>query len=169
MWDKLENYWREVTFNIKRDRELVLNRRGFIAASLTLLGGLFLSSFPFTIKAMQRKEAPEQRIEPLKIAEAEELAIGESKLFAFPTEEDAAILVRLSEREYRSYQIKCTHLGCPVFWDKPSEQLKCPCHNGIFSVLDGSVIAGPPPRPLTTVKLTVRRSGVFAVGLVKGA
>jgi len=41
----------------------------------------------------------------------------------------------------------CTHLGCRVRWIADKQGFYCPCHNGVFAI-DGTVISGPPPRPL---------------------
>jgi arsenite oxidase small subunit len=163
MWNKLERYLREITVNIRREREIDLNRRGFIVSSLSLIGLMFVTAFPFAARAMLSNR---DNGKPLitKIAEADELQAGESKVFHYPDEGKPAILVRLDETNYRSYYNKCTHLQCPVYWDKPSGQLVCPCHNGVFNVEDGSVIAGPPPRPLPGIQLDFRSDGIYAVG-----
>jgi Rieske Fe-S protein len=34
-----------------------------------------------------------------------------------------------------------------VRWIAEDERFYCPCHNGVFAK-DGSVVSGPPPRPL---------------------
>ncbi len=49
------------------------------------------------------------------------------------------------ENEFRVISALCTHLGCTVQWQ--SENFECPCHGSRFAA-DGSVIAGPAPRPL---------------------
>ncbi len=41
----------------------------------------------------------------------------------------------------------CTHLGCRVRWIADKQGFYCPCHNGVFAK-NGTVISGPPPRPL---------------------
>lgn len=41
----------------------------------------------------------------------------------------------------------CTHLGCRVKFSEEDGKYLCPCHGGIFDQ-DGSVVSGPPPRPL---------------------
>jgi menaquinol-cytochrome c reductase iron-sulfur subunit len=41
----------------------------------------------------------------------------------------------------------CTHLGCRVRWIADKQGFYCPCHNGVFAK-DGTVVSGPPPRPL---------------------
>ncbi len=162
---KLENFLRDISLNIRRERELDLNRRGFIASTLALIGVFFLSSTPFAAIAM-RKRAEENQVDRYKIADLNELEIGKSKTFAYPNENDPAILVRLTEKDYRSYHIKCTHLQCPVYWDEPSGNLMCPCHNGFFAVEDGSVLAGPPQRPLPSIELAFENDGIYAVGMV---
>ncbi len=55
----------------------------------------------------------------------------------------------------------CTHLGCTVNWDESERTFKCPCHGGVYGE-DGTVKAGPPPRPLTRLAAEVRDGEVFA-------
>lgn len=45
------------------------------------------------------------------------------------------------------YSSRCTHLGCMLHWDENRSLFMCACHGGAFNP-DGSVSAGPPPRPL---------------------
>jgi hypothetical protein len=46
--------------------------------------------------------------------------------------------------------------------------VECPCHQGFFSVKDGSVSQGPPPRPLPQITLERDHAKLVAVG-VKGS
>lgn len=162
---KIEQFLRSLTFNIRRDRELDLNRRGFIASSLSLMGILFLSSTPLV--ALSRKLEDESNDEEVFITNEGELAVGDSITFSYPDENDPALLIRISDEEYRAYNIKCTHLMCPVYWEKDEEKLVCPCHHGFFNVEDGSVIAGPPPRSLPSIKLSFKNNGIYAVGITQ--
>ncbi|MDA8330510.1 MAG: ubiquinol-cytochrome c reductase iron-sulfur subunit [Candidatus Dormibacteraeota bacterium] len=41
----------------------------------------------------------------------------------------------------------CTHMQCDVHWDINLNVFFCPCHGGEYS-MDGTNIAGPPPKPL---------------------
>lgn len=50
----------------------------------------------------------------------------------------------------------CSHQLCRVDWNEDERRYRCPCHEGLFAE-DGSVIYGPPTRPLRT--LTVHRDG----------
>ena len=62
--------------------------------------------------------------------------------------------VRLGN-EVRVMSRRCTHLGCLVDWDPGRECFLCPCHGGAFAV-DGTVRAGPPPRPLVSLPSRVK-------------
>jgi cytochrome b6-f complex iron-sulfur subunit len=59
----------------------------------------------------------------------------------------------------------CTHLGCMTRYVAESAQLACPCHGSRFS-LDGKVAAGPAPRPLRRLQLTIER-GLLVVDASK--
>jgi cytochrome b6-f complex iron-sulfur subunit len=48
----------------------------------------------------------------------------------------------------------CTHLGCGVAWSDERKAFLCPCHGGVYAE-DGSVLAGPPPRPLERLAVLV--------------
>jgi menaquinol-cytochrome c reductase iron-sulfur subunit len=62
-------------------------------------------------------------------------------------QKNAAWLRRLSGSEFRALSIYCQHLGCPVRWEPSAQLFMCPCHGGVYYA-DGTVAAGPPPRPL---------------------
>jgi succinate dehydrogenase / fumarate reductase iron-sulfur subunit len=57
------------------------------------------------------------------------------------------VLVSRTANEIVCFDSSCPHLGCTVRWDGQSERFRCACHGGNFD-RDGSVLAGPPPRPL---------------------
>lgn len=54
----------------------------------------------------------------------------------------------------------CTHLGCLVNWDNNKKEFLCPCHGGKFDI-NGAVIAGPPPKPLTRLPLEIKDGKVY--------
>jgi len=49
----------------------------------------------------------------------------------------------------------CTHMGCNVVFNEATNQFECPCHGGRYNV-SGSVVGGPPPRPLARFPTRVR-------------
>jgi Rieske Fe-S protein len=58
----------------------------------------------------------------------------------------------------------CTHLGCRVRWIADQESFFCPCHNGVFDA-QGSVVSGPPPRPLDRYEVKVEGDQLFVRGV----
>lgn len=50
---------------------------------------------------------------------------------------------------------RCTHLGCLVPWQEDERLFVCPCHAGRYN-LEGEVLSGPPPRPLSLFELEVK-------------
>ena len=67
---------------------------------------------------------------------------------------ETVFLVWNGEHDVRAMSATCTHLGCQVQWIAKEKKFKCPCHGGVYSA-DGSVIAGPPPRPLTILEARI--------------
>jgi Rieske Fe-S protein len=58
-----------------------------------------------------------------------------------------AYAVKQNGEDVRVFANVCTHGGCRVTWDAAHGVFLCPCHSGQFGP-DGSVLAGPPSRPL---------------------
>ena len=102
---------------------------------------------------------------PRTVAQADEIPVGGSKIFTYPTDAEPCILLRPAADEYIAYSRVCTHAACPVFYNAAANRLDCPCHGGAFSVADGSVLQGPPPRPLPRIMLEKREAEIVAVGI----
>jgi len=94
----------------------------------------------------------EMPTEPVLVCPESELAVGESKTIKFGRY--PAIIINLKDG-LKAFSAVCTHFACIVKWDTTSGTLKCPCHEGDFSVVDGSVISGPPPAPLIALETEV--------------
>jgi Rieske Fe-S protein len=56
---------------------------------------------------------------------------------------------------FKCFSSSCTHLGCTVS-KVAAGLIQCPCHGAKFSIDDGSVKAGPAPRPLTVEQFTIQ-------------
>jgi Rieske Fe-S protein len=103
------------------------------------------------------------------IAQAGEIPVGGSKVFAYPQDDRPCFLLRPAEDTYIAFSRLCTHHGCPIFYHPQENIFACPCHGGVFSASDGAVLDGPPPRPLPRVILERRGSTIVATGFVKDA
>jgi menaquinol-cytochrome c reductase iron-sulfur subunit len=69
-------------------------------------------------------------------------------------------LRRESDMGFIAFSVNCTHLGCPVRWLPDAELFMCPCHGGVY-YKDGSVAAGPPPRPLVRYEVRIEKGEVY--------
>jgi menaquinol-cytochrome c reductase iron-sulfur subunit len=69
-------------------------------------------------------------------------------------------LLKRSATDVVAYSPVCPHLGCRYEWDQRDALFKCPCHESVFKI-DGSVVAGPAPRPLDTLPAEVREGVLY--------
>ena len=113
-------------------------------------------------------EGCSKRYPTIVVAHAGDISVGESKIFSYPSDVNPCLLLRPAENTYLAYSRICTHTSCPVFYRPEENRIICPCHGGVYSVADGSVLAGPPPRPLPKIKLERRGDDLVAVGVIKG-
>ena len=56
--------------------------------------------------------------------------------------------------EVSAHSLWCTHLGCEVKWNGEKKRYLCPCHEGQYDAR-GFPVAGPPPRRLDILQVTV--------------
>ena len=64
---------------------------------------------------------------------------------------------------------KCPHLGCTVPWRPDFDfggqkgWFRCPCHGSTYTKEGGILVAGPAPRPMDTMAITVKPTGDITV------
>jgi Rieske Fe-S protein len=154
-----ERLWRD-EFSISQADERYVNRRQ-LAKFLTLGSlGMFAGNSWILIRSWLRKAQVYQRS---VVAKAGEMPVGGVKLFQYPRAGEQCILIRTSEDAYVAYSQKCTHLSCAVFYSRAQDRMECPCHQGYFSVKDGSVLQGPSTRPLPQVILERNGEDLIAI------
>jgi Rieske Fe-S protein len=154
-----EPIWRR-DFPITAAGEDDVTRRDF-TRYLVLASGAFAGS-----GALVSLWASLRRVEagvPTAVVALEDIPVGGSHLFQYPTSRDPAIVVRVDSDVVLGFSQKCTHLGCVVFWSGEDQHFECPCHEGFFD-LDGRPFAGPPERPLARIEIEVRDGVVWALG-----
>ena len=61
---------------------------------------------------------------------------------------------------YVAFTAVCTHLGCTVQYRSDLEEIWCACHNGHYD-LNGDVLSGPPPKPLTEYTVAIKGQEIF--------
>ena len=153
--------WRD-EFSIDQATDLYVTRRQFSKFLVLTSLGMFAGNLWILIRSWFGG-APS--FQPQPVGRIDELAVGDVKLFSYPTPEDPCIMVRTGTDTIVAFSQKCTHLSCAVYYAKPENRLECPCHEGYFSVEDGSVLQGPPPRPLPRVVLKRDGNVLVATGV----
>ena len=130
--------------------ERYVNRRQFTKFLTLTSFGMMVGNLWILAKSVLYRRPSYPRT---AIAGLDEIPVGGVKTFNYPTADDPCILVRTAADGYVAYSQKCTHLSCAVYYEKQQNRLECPCHQGFFSIADGSVLQGPPRRPLPRVAL----------------
>ena len=154
-------------FPIDWEEDNYVSRREFFKFMTLASGGLALGSVG--LAAWSQMKRGEVRFEAARIAGMSDVEVGGSLGFSYPRPNDICILVQPEPGKYMAFSRRCTHLSCPVSYEHDHKRLFCPCHNGAFSIEDGSVLQGPPPHSLPQVMLEVRDDGIYAVGVSHGA
>lgn len=99
--------------------------------------------------------------EPVLVGKEDDLPPGAARTVRFGRY--PAMVLNTSEG-LRAYSAVCTHFGCIIQWDAGRGEIICPCHDGFFDPLDGSVISGPPPEPLMALPVKVVDGEIYVGG-----
>lgn len=78
-----------------------------------------------------------------ELAKTSEIPEGGGTIF----KDENVVVVQPTAGEYKAYSSVCTHVRCQVSEVKDGT-INCNCHGSKFSVVDGSVSAGPATKPL---------------------
>ncbi len=145
-------------FPVRQSEEHRVTRRQFVLFA-SCSGAVFGAAWLVKGKVL----APPVPTEPKLIARLDEIPVGGSKLFRYPTRAEPCILIRLATDRFAAYSQSCTHLKCPVYFDARLYNLVCPCHDGWFNPEDGGVLGGPPTRPLLRHPIEVRDQEIWVL------
>jgi len=153
--------WRE-DFPIRWEEDHYMTRRE-LARFLTLGSGL-LALVNGLIAAVGLTR-PSLTVPARRIAGIEDVPVGGSMLFTFPTIDDPCILIRDDDGQLSAFSQVCTHLSCAVVHRPLERVLACPCHRGAFSSTDGRPLVGPPTRRLPRITIEQRGADIVATGV----
>lgn len=149
----------ETDFPHERVEATHVSRREF-AKFLCLVSGGLATGTAFV--AVKDKLFPPHRIEGEQfVCRLGDVPVGGTRAFVVAGSATPYILIHLETGEWRAFEQKCTHLSCAVFYKPGSNKIECPCHNGWFDARTGSVLQGPPPRPLPQLAVIIRGEEIF--------
>ena len=151
--------WREEFPYPWRDDDLV-SRRDLLRFLVGGTGALFAST---GVLAIIGNLPTGPGVQSVAIAPVEELPENAWKVFDFPDQYAQGIVINLPGKGLVAYSDVCTHLSCAVLYTGDGKHLHCPCHDGLFDVATGDVLAGPPTRPLPIIQLAIHNGVIYAV------
>ena len=136
-----------------------LSRRDFVKGVTVLTGSLIGAGLG--IPALRYLISPGLNLTETKVwihlGPLNNYELGIPKLFNFTRSQVTgwektvlsfgAFVIRKDSNQVLVLSNICTHLACRVSWHPGIQHYVSPCHNGHFDIY-GSVISGPPPRPL---------------------
>lgn len=90
-----------------------------------------------------------------KLTTTADVPVGGGQIFGA----DNVVVTQPEQGTFRAFSATCTHAGCTVN-DISDGTIVCPCHLSKFSIDDGHVTAGPAPKPLPEVQITVKGGSI---------
>ncbi|WP_347350701.1 Rieske (2Fe-2S) protein [Intrasporangium sp.] len=69
------------------------------------------------------------------------------------------VITQPARGTFKAFDAVCPHQGCEVN-EIADNVIRCPCHGSTFDATTGARIAGPAPRGLTTLSVTVTGSSI---------
>ncbi|MET8507107.1 Rieske (2Fe-2S) protein [Streptomyces sp. NPDC004787] len=87
---------------------------------------------------------------PSPLARTADIPVGGGTVFA----DEKVVVTQPVAGEFKAFSAVCTHQGCTVA-TVADGTIDCPCHGSKYRVADGSVAAGPAPRPLPEERIKV--------------
>lgn len=135
------------------------DRRTFLSWVLT--GGVFATMGSFLYPVVRFLNPPritEVAVNEVDAGKPSELKPNSGKIVKFGSK--PAILIRISDTEWRAFSAVCTHLNCTVQYRDTTQQIWCACHNGTYDRMTGHVVSGPPPNPLEEYAVNLRGDSV---------
>lgn len=154
-----------------------------LATVISALAGIPLIGSFLSPVLQKKKPGAEEWVE---LGKVENFKVGEPQMVQWTTAKvegwvmeaapRAVWVIRKDEENFTVFNPKCTHLNCIVSWRKKGEPHKTaygspmpkqdhffsPCHDGVFDI-DGTVLGGPPPRPLDTLPVKIEAGKLYTV------
>jgi Rieske Fe-S protein len=136
-----------------------MSRRTFLDGALWVGGIAVVASVAYPIaKYLVPPEQTEPDPTTVNVGKVEDFAPNTGIIFKMGRK--PGLLICTSQKEFRAFYATCTHLDCTVQFRADMGLIWCACHNGRYD-LNGINVAGPPPRPLTPLRVNVAEGQVF--------
>ena len=139
-------------------------RRGVLNLLLTMGGLGWLASVLYPVISYLRPLPMQGPSGPVGLTRAEVTKIERDKFAIIPVGTKRVLVLEDSSGELHALDAKCTHEGCTVRYVSGEALIWCACHNARFD-LEGRVLGGPPPRPLSRHRIQRNANGDIVVAV----
>jgi Rieske Fe-S protein len=106
--------------------------------------------FPSTAGGPDPLASPTTAGDDPNVIKVTDIPVGGGKIYDGPR----IVVTQPTAGTFKAFDSLCTHMGC-VVTTVFAGKINCPCHMSQYSVVDGSVIQGPAPRPLMRKAVTI--------------
>jgi thiosulfate dehydrogenase [quinone] large subunit len=96
-----------------------------------------------------------------RIVELSKVPAGSAFGFTDAATGNPAFVVHEQSGSVAAFSAICTHAGCTVAYNGPSDQFQCPCHGSVFNASTGAVENGPATSPLPSIPVVVDAGVVY--------
>jgi menaquinol-cytochrome c reductase iron-sulfur subunit len=158
--------------NLKPNEPESPQRRTFLIGLITAMGSFIAlilggsGAFYFLSPAWRSKKEDWVEVGPvdaIKTGDPVKLDYVKRKMDGWNViESPSSVWIVEQKGEWVAYDPHCTHLGCPYRWDSAQQKFLCPCHGAVFSK-DGTVVSGPPPKPLNRFPAKVEGGIIYVL------
>lgn len=92
------------------------------------------------------------------VTTTDDMRLNSAKFFRFL--DQAAVLVRMPNGNYKALSAKCTHMGCTVSFEAKGDYFLCECHGSEFN-MNGKVLKGPATLPLPVYNVSISGDKIY--------
>lgn len=139
------------------------SRRSFLDLLLGTTVGAWVATALFpVVRYLSPLQAPLPQ-GPGRIGDEARAKLEKAGFVIVPFGSKRVLVFKDGNAELHALDAKCTHEGCTVQYVADESVVWCACHNARFDI-NGSVVSGPPPRPLPQFAVFEDGEGNVLVG-----
>ena len=142
-------------------------RRRFLDFFLGASAVACLSSVVYPVVRYLKPLRKGGSVGPTRLTREEVAKLEKDHFVIVPVSGKRVLVLQNPAQQLMAVDAKCTHEGCTVQYLSAESAIWCACHNARFD-LDGRVVSGPPPRPLSKYFVERQEDGGILIVTERG-
>lgn len=147
-----------------------MHRRHFLQLLIGIFGLMWggMALYPiFQYLSPPKNNLANADVSSVTVGSAASLPVNQGKNFQFGS--IPGLVIHTPDGQFHAFDAICTHLGCTVQYRPDLGHIWCACHGGQYDPQTGKNISGPPPKPLTALKVDVKGGQIVVSKPPEGA